>query len=256
MAFDLNSIATTGKEVLPPRIVIHGPHGIGKSTFGAASLKPVFIATEDGLSAIQVDAFPKAESFSVVAEALQKLASGDHEFRTVVLDSADWLESLIWTDTAHEHGHRSIEDFGYGKGYVFALDRWRKLTAAFDYLRTHKKMASIIICHTDIRRFDSPETDPYDRYQLKLNAKAGAILQEWADIVAFANHQVVIREKNVGFDKKAARGVATGERMLYFHEQPAFAAKTRFALPKSLPLGWDTFASAFAEATNPKNKTN
>lgn len=249
MAFDLSSIATTGQIVLPPRVVIHGPHGIGKSTFGANAPSPIFIPTEDGLTGIKVQSFPVAQSYDDIISALRALAREPHSYRTVVIDSADWAESLVWKATAEAHGMKSIEDFGYGKGYIFALDYWRKILTALDYLRTERKMASLILCHTDIRRFDSPETDPYDRYQLKLNARAGALVQEWADVVGFANHRVVIREKDAGFNKKVARGVSTGQRLIYYHERPAFQAKTRYPLPDSTPLSWADFVAAFREAT-------
>jgi len=215
MAFDLNSIRTTGSAALPPRLVIHGPHGVGKSTFASQAPNPIFVPTEDGLDAIPVSAFPLCKVYAEVLDALRSLASGDHDYQTVVLDSADWLESLIWAHTAKVNGHDTIEDFGYGKGYVLALEHWRKILSALDYLRTERRMGSIIICHTEIKRFDSPESDPYDRYQLKLNARASGVVQEWADIVGFANHRVVVKETDAGFNKKTRRGVSTGQRMLH-----------------------------------------
>ncbi|MDR0869400.1 MAG: ATP-binding protein [Planctomycetaceae bacterium] len=39
----------TGKAQAPPRLLIYGTEGIGKSTFGASAPKPIFIPTEDGL---------------------------------------------------------------------------------------------------------------------------------------------------------------------------------------------------------------
>ena len=42
----------TGKENKPPRIMIYGSEGVGKSTFGASAPDAVFIQTEDGLSEI------------------------------------------------------------------------------------------------------------------------------------------------------------------------------------------------------------
>ena len=251
MALSLESIRTTGSEALPPRIVIHGPHGIGKSTFAANGVAPIFVPTEDGLSAIKAAAFPLCKAFPEVIEALRALAVEDHDYRTVVIDSADWLEAMIWNETAKAHGHSGIEDFGYGKGDVMALDYWRKLITALDHLRREKKMASIVICHTEIRRFDSPETDPYDRYQLKLHKGASALLQEWADIVGFANQRVVIRETDAGFNKKVKRGMSTGERMLYYQEKAAFQAKTRYRLPESTPLTWSAFSEAYRAANLP-----
>ena len=57
MAFDLNSIKT-GREVTPPRVIVYGVNGIGKSTFAAQS-GGLFIPTEDGMGLLDVPRFPK-----------------------------------------------------------------------------------------------------------------------------------------------------------------------------------------------------
>ena len=48
-------------------------------------------------------------------------------------------------------------------------------------------MTVILVGHAEIKRFDSPETEPYDRYQPKLHAPASALIQERMDAVLFAN---------------------------------------------------------------------
>ena len=42
----------TGKQPVPPRLMIYGSEGVGKSTFASNAPKAVFIQTEDGLSEI------------------------------------------------------------------------------------------------------------------------------------------------------------------------------------------------------------
>ena len=37
-------------------------------------------------------------------------------------------------------------------------------------------MTVILVGHAEIKRFDSPETEPYDRYQPKLHARASALI--------------------------------------------------------------------------------
>ena len=102
-------------------------------------------------------------------------------------------------------------------------------------LRDDKGMTVIQIAHTDIKRFDSPEHDPYDRYVIKLHARAAALLQEHSDIVLFANYRISTVKADVGFNKKVARAVGSGERVLHTSERPAFLAKNRYGLPDTLP---------------------
>ena len=42
----------------PPRILIHGVAGVGKTTFAAGAPAPVFICTEDGLGTLDATQFP------------------------------------------------------------------------------------------------------------------------------------------------------------------------------------------------------
>ena len=243
MAFDLSSIQK-GANHLPPRILIYGVQGIGKSTLGAAAPDPIFILTEDGLGMLDVPHFPLASSFGEVMEGLLTLAQNDHDYKTLVIDSLDWLEPLIWRHTAAEHDHKSIEDFGYGKGYAFALDYWKDYLDALNYLRNTKGMTIIQTAHAEVKRYDDPTAEPYDRYQIKLHKGASAKVQEHSDVVLFSNYRITTVQSDVGMNKKKARAVGGGERVLFAEERPAFAAKNRYGMPAELPLDWDALASA------------
>ena len=142
------------------------------------------------------------------------------------------------------------KDLAYGKGASIAADRWRTIVTAFDALRTKHGMNVILIAHTMIKRFDSPETEPYDRYQPKLQERSGSLIREWADAVFFANYKTIVKQADVGFSKTVSRGVRSGERLLFTSERPAYMAKNRYSLPESIPLDW----AAFAEAIKPKTK--
>ena len=74
------------------------------STTAAQAPKPIFIPTEDGLDQIDCHSFPLAHSLADVQGALQALLQEEHNFETVVLDSADWLERLIWDSLCEQYG--------------------------------------------------------------------------------------------------------------------------------------------------------
>ena len=221
MAISLKSLKKES-QMAAPRMVVYGPQKIGKSTFAATAPDGVFIQTEDGLSGIETTHFPLAKSYSEVIDAITSLYSEDHEFKTVVVDSLDWLEPLIWKHTAQQHGKDEIEDFGYGKGYVLAATYWQEFLAGLNALRTEKNMAVILLAHHEIKRFDAPDTDPYDRYQIKLHKTAAALVQEWADVIGFANYKVMTTKTEVGFDKKVTRAIGTGERLIAPGRTPRF----------------------------------
>jgi hypothetical protein len=231
-----------------PRILIHGVAGVGKTTFAAGANKPVFIQTEDGLGTIDAPSFDLARTFEDVMDSLVALYSEAHDFKTVVVDSVDWLEPLVWAKACKDNNWSSIEEPGYGKGYVACLGLWRQYIEGLNALRDAKGMTVIQIAHTDIKRFDSPEHEPYDRYVIKLHTRAAALLQEHSDAVLFANYRISTVKADVGFNKTVSRAVGSGERVIHTCERPAFLAKNRYALPDVLPLEWDSFAHAMPQS--------
>ena len=240
----------------PPRILIHGVAGVGKTTFAAEANKPVFVQTEDGLGTIPAANFPLARTFEEVLESLAALYTEDHDFKTVVIDSVDWLEPLVWGKACRDNGWASIEEPGYGRGYIAALNLWRQYIEGLNALRDDRGMTVVQIAHTDIKRFDSPEHDPYDRYVIKLHARAAALMQEHSDIVLFANYRISTVKADVGFNKKVNRAMGSGQRVIHSAERPAFLAKNRYGLPETLPLDWQSFAQAMPEVIKPMLLTN
>ena len=244
---------TRGKENKPPRIFLYGQEGVGKSCTAAQAPNPVFIQTEDGLDEINTAKFPLAKSLNDVLNALAALRDEQHDFRTVVLDSADWLERLIWDKVCQDFGVRSIEkaDGGYGKGYVHALTYWRQIVSLLNDLRNVRGMIVIVIAHSKVERFEDPENAAYDRYTPRLHKSATSLLCEWVDAVLFATKRFrVSREEGTGFqgDRAIATAIGAngGERILRTVGSPACIAKNRFNLPAEIPLSWQAFMDAYA----------
>jgi hypothetical protein len=240
-----------GKTSLPRRVMLYGTHGIGKSTFGSMAERPIFIQTEDGLGSIECDRFPLAASYRDVVNALSELYTAAHDFKTVVIDSLDWLERLIWAEVCRDKDVKNIEDIGYAKGYAFALTYWREVLAGLDALRTDRGMTVIVLAHAKIEKFENPETVPYDRYSARLHKLASALVQEWADEVLFATYKVHAVKVAEGFNKQAKHnGIGTGERIIRTTERPAHVAKNRLGLPDEFPLDYRIYA-ALVRGENP-----
>ncbi len=250
MAINLSTIARV-RANRPPICVVHGGPGIGKTTFAASAPGAVFVRTEDGLGAIEADAFPLSTSFADVMAAIGALYSEQNAFRWVVIDSLSALEPLIWSAVATREGKGSIEDLGFGKGYVMALDYWRQLFDGLHALAAERGIGSILIAHTDVTRYEGPETEGYDRAQIKLHKRAFQLAYERADVIGYAAPRVFVRTEVDG-QKKRNLGVGTGERLLHLVERPAFIAKNRYSLPDSMPLSWPAFEAALMAAVAPR----
>lgn len=232
----------------PPRILVYGPHKIGKSTFAAQAPAPIFIQTEDGLDAIDADAMPLCGAWGDILAHVTALYEQEHAYKTVVLDSVDWAERLAHQQVAENNGVKGIEGIGYGKGYVFAADLFNELLLGLNALREHKGMAVILIAHAEIRRFDDPLADAYDRYQIKCNKLVAKMVQEWADVIGFAQLDAVTKTEDSKAGTKRTRAVTTGQRVLRLEGSPSFDAGNRYGLPATLPLVWGEFETALAAA--------
>jgi hypothetical protein len=235
----------------PPRVIIHAEPGIGKTTFCASAPAPVFIQTEDGLGNLSVDAFPLASSFDDVMGAIGVLYTDDHSFQTLVVDSLDWLEPLVWAKVCQAHKVDNVEAIPYGKAYVEALVHWRQFFDGVTALRDQRGMVVLMTAHSQITRVEDPSLPTYDTRSLKLHKRASALAEEFADVILYAAVQTNTVTEDAGFNNKRVRATTSGARVMHTVGQPAFLAKNRYSLPSPLPLAWDAFAGAMWPQATP-----
>ena len=240
----------TGVKQKPVRITLYGVDGIGKTTFASQAPAPIFIAAEDGLGSLDVARFPTPTSWGEIFEAIKVLYSEPHEFKTLVLDSADWAESLCLAAVAAAEGVNYIDQIGYGKGYKMARDKYAELLRGLDALWM-KGMNIIVIAHSTIKRYDDPENEPYDRYQIKLEEANASRLREWSDMVLFANYDTTVNKLDPKGLDKTVRAKSFGKRLLFSQRTAAYDAKTRYTIPDRLQLDWPSFWSAVQTKTAP-----
>ncbi|GGA05889.1 ATP-binding protein [Dyella caseinilytica] len=248
MAISLASISKTTRNSNPPRIVIHGSQKIGKSTFVAGAYNPIFLPLEDGLEGIETNSFPLLKSFEEVMEALESLKHEANDFGTVGVDSLDWLEPLVWKYTCQVNNWPDIEAPGYGKGYIAANDTWRLFFASLNDLRVNHGKAIALIAHSIVKNFASPDSEAYDRYELKLQKGALGLAVEWADVIGFATEETAIKKENAAGGKTRSRGMSTGRRVLHVNAKPAFIAGNRYNMPDTIDLSWDALMQAMTPA--------
>lgn len=223
----------------PHRVVLYGAEGVGKTTFAASAPSPIFIGTEDGSGALDVARFPRPEAWSDILEAVRELTDAEHDYQTVVVDSLDWAEPLLWAHVCDEHKQASIEAFGYGRGYVEALQTARRFLGALELLQSKRGMHVVLIAHAHLKKYANPAGEDWDRWTMKVQEKFGGAVREWADTVLFASWEQYATQVD-----GRTKGVSTGRRLIYTTKTAAYEAKNRFALPESLDLSWSAFAKS------------
>jgi hypothetical protein len=232
-----------GKLKKPYLLLMYGPDGVGKSTFGSEAPDPIFVGPESGSNNLDVARFTGVDSWPEVRRRTNELLLAKHSYKTVVFDSLDWMEPLLWK-TICKPGE-TIEDAlgSFGRGYTRANEIWKEFMLDVSKLRETRGMNVVLIAHSMVKTFNDPSQPlPYDRYMLKLNDKASAIWREFVDCVLFVNYQTTVFKANKS-DKKG-KTEDGGPRKIYTNRSAAYDAKNRLDLPDELALSFAAFDQA------------
>jgi hypothetical protein len=237
----------SGKVEKAKKVVLYGPEGIGKSSLAAQFPRPIFIDTEGSTTEMNVDRLPKPSSWEMLRQSVEWVKRQGGQFGTLVIDTIDWAEMLCVDGVCAAHNKKGVEDFGYGKGYIFVAEEFgRFLNLLSDVIEAGINV--VLTAHAQIVKFEQPdEMGAYDRYQLKLGQKTGsrtaALVKEWADMVLFINYKTF----SVAADQKGTKHKGQGGvRTIYATHHPAWDAKNRHGLPDEFPLDYAQITHIFA----------
>jgi hypothetical protein len=232
---------TRGRRQAAVRGTVYGIEGIGKTTLATQFPAPLVLDTEDGTNHIDV-ARASIHDWKSLTLALTELAVNAQGFKTIVIDSADWSEKLLIEWLLKTSGKKSIEDFGFGKGYTMVAEHWTRFLASCDVL-IGQGVNVVFVAHSTVKRTSPPDqTDGFDRYELKLTKQAAPLLREWCDLLLFCNYRTKLVEGSDG------RLKATGgkDRVMHAEHSAAWDAKNRFDLPAEMPMDIGQLKSIFA----------
>lgn len=238
---------TKGKVESAKKVVIYGPEGIGKSTLASRFPDPVFIDTEGSTKELDVARYPAPMSWNDIITQVEDTAA-EAPCKTLIIDTADWAEQFCIKAICQKNGVGGIEDFGYGKGYVYVSETFAELLRACDKC-IEAGINVVFTAHAMMRKFEQPdEMGAYDRWEMKLTKKVAPLLKEWADMVLFCNYKTdVITDQNT--KSKKATG---GRRVVYTSHHPCWDAKNRYGLPDQMEMSFDGIAHLFTNTKQPE----
>lgn len=233
---------TRGKIRSAQKVVVYGPEGIGKSTFAAMFPNPVFIDTEGSTKYMDVPRLPKPYCWSILMDDVNHVYKNPHLCDTLIIDTADWAEKLCAEDLCAKSQKTGIEDFGYGKGYVYLTEDFGKLLNRLEEI-VELGVNVVLTAHAQMRKFEQPdEMGSYDRWEMKLKKQTAPLLKEWADAVLFVNYQTYVVNVDGQGVTKGKNKVQGGRRIMYTSHHPCWDAKNRYNLPPEVDFDYSVIA--------------
>ena len=231
-----------GKIRKPQKVVVYGPEGIGKSTFAANFPDPLFIDTEGSTEQLDVQRFESPSSWEMLLEQVDYVIRNPHVCKTLVIDTADWAETMCIESILAKDGTKSLADYDYGRGHLKNEEEFGRFLNMLTRV-TDKGVTVVVTAHSQLKQFIQPdELGSYDRYELKLEKKTSALLKEWADMLLFANYKT-----EVFTDGKTKKTKATGgKRVMYTAHRPSWDAKNRHGLEPELDFSYELIKDAIA----------
>lgn len=241
----LNLPIRKGRQARAQRIVVYGPEGIGKSTLAASAPAPLFLDTEMGTGQLDVDRL-NIDCLDNISFTINELLINPHEYKTVVLDTADNLWRLCADYVCAENKWSDIEKPGFGKGYAMASDRFRLMLGMFDRLIA-SGVNVVVVSHAKVDKVNPPDNAEYSKYCIKVAAPAKQaeasreFLKEWCDCLLFCNFDMTV-------DSSKGKAVGKSKRVVNTVPAPAWEAKNRYNLPETMEMTAETMQAIFAAA--------
>lgn len=244
MAINLSSLSRpqSGRPIIA---TLFSEPGLGKTTLAAMFPKPVFIRAEDGTASLDghPDAmlFPVAKSTSDVFDAIEALASQDHDRKTLVVDSVTQFEKIAQREIIDAEPNPKAKNMaaahgGYGKAFGMLDKKHQDLREAADYLVTDRGMNVVFIAHATTEELDLPDVDKYSRYTIQLhrNRQYDCVhhYSNNADMVAFIRLKTLLR----GTESGKKRAISDGEREIICFPVASNISKNRFNITEPIPF--------------------
>lgn len=188
---------------------------------------------------MDVARLPKPSSWTMLLDDVKYIRDTPGVCKTLIIDTLDWAEALCTQHVCDTAQKKGVEDFGYGKGYVYVAEEFGKLLNLLDEV-IDRGINVLGTAHAKMRKFEQPEeTGAYDRWEMKMSKNVAPLVKEWTDALLFANYKILTVRS--GEDKKKVKAQG-GRRTMYTAHHPCWDAKNRWGLPEEVEFDYSAIA--------------
>lgn len=214
-----------------PKIMLYGLAGSGKSTLAAKLDHPLFFDFEGGLNALGVahnrKTYKKLEDFYKDLAEFYRGRKEYGQFKTIVIDSADWLMRLAVEQAAGIDKNNLKETLvrsngGYGAGKQVLENEVRTRLLPMLSAVNELGITVCLIAHAEVKHLLDAEGVNEDKIAPKIDANTMNVFVEWCDEVFYlkkdseGNRKLLVDSDMVALAKN--RLGITGEYDLAEHD--------------------------------------
>jgi DNA polymerase III delta prime subunit len=242
MAVNLSQLIKS-PTIAPPKILVYGPPGIGKSTL-AADAEAVLVDCENGAGAIpNLTRTPYLGTWKEQWEWLSELTKEPPP--VMAIDTMDWMVKRIvehvCIDLDGKNPGDILNTLGGAHGGFFKA---REIVAnvvnrhLFPLLNQFigKGSAILMLAHAVNDKSTTPEGYDIKKAEPDIPEFIRADIIEWADCVFYASKSV------------------EGTRQLQTEESNNVTAKNRYSMPNPIALSWQSVMEAITNSTKRKGQ--
>jgi len=192
-------------------ILLYAHAKFGKSTIASGSPDAIFLATEAGLNHLNVFQIP-IKNWEDLLNAAKEIAEGNHNFKTVVIDTVDNAYRMCSDYICKQHGIKHESDLGYGKGWSLVNGEFQRVLNKLSLL----PYGLFLISHAVEKEIES-RTGNYTRIMPTLPDKAKKIILGMSDFILYGDiEEITDGDGNVSVKRvlrtKPAKHYEAGDR--------------------------------------------
>ena len=185
---------------------IYGPGGAGKTTFGAATPKPLLLAFEKGYNALPGVIAQDITTWGELKQVLRELKKPEvkEAFSTIIIDTVDIASQLCEKYLCSQLGIENIGDGGWAtNGWAKVKREWEQTFRAV----TMEGYALVFISHAKDKTFTRKDNTSYNQIVPSCSTAYNEIIKNMSDIMGYieienGERKLILRSADESVDCK------------------------------------------------------